>query len=178
MRITEFATQLFIKFAPVSNETVANLNSQLSSYYTLHLNTMSEKIEKNADLAKKAEAQKKVIESLPLGSPEREKEVFRFTELQDQFEKPTLIEKVIAFVDKPLVRVLLLVSFAFVARYLAKKLSSPAVPEKEEELEEPTQYQPNGFKGQPFYNYPPQYAYPPQFGNGYPPAPNYGHGKH
>jgi hypothetical protein len=176
MRITEFATQLFTKFAPVSTETVANLNVQLSNHYTQILSSMEAKNQQNADLTKKAEAQKKLIESLPLGSPEREEEIFRFTELQDQFEKPTFMERAVAFLDKPLVRVALLVSFAFVARYLAKKLTQPVVPkEEEEELEQP-QYA--NFKQQPQYGYPPQYGYVPQYGY-YPPNPPYPQqGKH
>lgn len=174
MRITEFATQLFTKFAPVSTETVANLNVQLSNHYSQILSSMETKTQQNADLTRKAEASKKIIDSLPLGSPERDEEIFRFTELQDQFAKPTFMEKAVAFLDKPLVRVALLVSFAFVARYLAKKLTQPVV-SKEEELEEPEQPQYANFKQQQQYGYPPQF-YPPQYGY-YPPN-QYQQGKH
>jgi hypothetical protein len=175
MRITEFATQLFIKFAPVSPETVSNLNVQLSNHYSQILSSMETKNQHNADLTKKAEASKKIIDSLPKGSPERDEEIFRFTELQDQFQKPTFMERAVSYLDKPLVRVGLLVSFAFVARYLAKKLTQPVAPkEEEEELEQP-QY-PN-FKQQPQYGYPPQF-YPPQYGAYYPPNQQYAQGKH
>ena len=176
MRITEFATNLFVKFAPVSPQTVSDLNVQLSDYYSKYLTSFKNKEMENQELAEKAKKLNSKIADPATPESEKDALLFDMTQTMERMQKTTILENVVNWLDKPIVRVLLLVSFAFVARYLAKKLTTPEPEKEDEELEV---YPANGgnFKGQqPYYGAPP--FYPPYGGYGYPPQQPYQQGKH
>lgn len=83
MRITEFATNLFSKFAPISQEAAATLSIELTNKYKELLNNMDNIESKNSEVTAKAEEIKKEINNHKPGTPEYENALFQFTELQD-----------------------------------------------------------------------------------------------
>lgn len=167
MRIFEFLIRLFTRFAPVDKETISDLSFQLQGYHTTQTQNFKQKMENNEKISQKATAIKEELTKLEAGTPEYEKKVFEFTELHDQLAKPTLMEKALDFLDKPMVKLFLMVAFIFVSRYILKKITGADKEEIEEEAEKPNKFA----NPQPQYQQP-QYWQPqppPYYGSGYQP---------
>lgn len=174
MRITEFATNLFMRYAPVASESMASLKDELNRGYINILNEMETKDQKNNSIKVKANSIKEQLSGLDEHSPEYANKLKEFEDLHFELEKPTVMERVVTFFEKPYVKLALMVAFIFASRYIAKKLT-----QKEEEKPDEIEDLPNqGFQGQPqfggyppvhpqYWNYNPYGSNPPQFnGNG------------
>lgn len=168
MRIFEFLIRLFTRFAPVDKETISTLSFQLQEWHTNHTQDFKEKMEHNLKIADKAAELKKKLDATEAGTPEYETLLFDFTELAKQRSEPTLTEKALDFLDKPLVKLSLMVIFIFVSRYIMKKLTGADKDDLEEE-----EIEPNTKGARPAENFYQQQQ--PQYWQPQPP-PFYGHG--
>jgi|GEM_PF-4137268 len=163
MRLPEFLINLFTRYAPVEQVTLSNLKVELSNIYMKNLDVATAKADKAKELEQKLDIVEKEIESLDPHTPEYEKKVIEFETIKMQIEEPTLLEKVISWLDKPIVRMVLMISFVFVSRWIAKKLTEVKEDKKEQEPED-----------EQIYNYPPPPPYYP-YGHGYMPNQPYQH---
>ncbi|RQO68522.1 hypothetical protein DBR40_19975 [Pedobacter sp. KBW01] len=157
MRVIEFATNLFMRYAPTASESMASLKDELNRGYINILNQMEIKKDKNNEITAKAEGIKKELDGLDVHTPEYANKLKEFQDLHFELEKPTFMERVVTFFEKPYVKLGLMVAFIFASRYIAKKLTQKDEPKIEDIEENPVQ----NFSGHPQYgNYPPV---PPQY---------------
>lgn len=159
MRITEFATNLFSRYAPVASESMAQLKDELNRGYINILNEMETKSQKNNSIKIKANSIKKELDLMDEHTPEYNAKLKEFEELHFELERPTLMERVVTIFEKPYVKLALMVAFIFLSRYIAKKLTQ----KEEKEQEEIDEVGKQPFYGQPQYGYPapPPYPYAP-----------------
>lgn len=164
MRLPEFLINLFTRYAPVEKETLANLRIELTNLYMNHLNKASEKEQTAKAVEPEILALEKELEGMDEHTPEYEKKLFELEELESKIEDKSILEKAVEWLDKPLVRAILLISFVFVSRFIAKKLTEvkeDKEKDKEQEFEEqqnfnpypPAHWQPYGYGQPPMYGY-------------------------
>lgn len=159
MRFPEFVTQLATRLAPVSKETIQGLNIQLSDYFTEHLKSAKMKADKNSEIEKEAIRLNGEIEHLDPHTPEFQATLNKISGLADRLEKKTIWEKTVEFLEKPFVKIGLLVLFFIITRWISRKITER--PDEQEKFDEQPQYNP--YEGQRYgYGYPPFYPpYPP-----------------
>jgi len=164
MRITEFAINIIHKWGFVSKDSLATLNVQLSEGYMDKLNSQKLKVEKNEMLKEKLNAVEIKLDETDEHSPEYKQHLFEFEKIKRQIDEPTIVEKIIAYLDKPMVRLALVILFAVVSRYIAKKVMGIDKDDEDRESEHESQNQNQN-----------QNQYQQGFNNGYPPPmpPNY-----
>lgn len=170
MRVTDFFLNVFSKYAPLPQEYINTLNVELSESYFNSMHKMKNKLNNNMEIESKIIEKEKEIEPLDPHTPEYSKVLFEIENLTKQLDKPTLIERAISFLEKPYVKLLMIVAFAIATRYIGKWLTAKPKEDEPEEEEQDEQEQ-NNFP--PPY-YPPYGYYPPQQGHQqyYSPYPN------
>jgi len=127
MDIVSFITRLGENYAPTDPGVVTDLRIQLTDGYNKVLDVYREKKEKNSMLEFEMEKlNKDRLAAREAGDYEAAKEIAdRMSELKRECElsKPTLVERSLAFLDRPYVRLALLVSFGIVSALLARWLN-------------------------------------------------------
>lgn len=170
MRLPEFITTIFTKYAPVSEETLASLKIELTNFYMKNLSTLEEKEKVNKGLQEKAETIELELQNMDEHTPEYEKKLFELEDIQDRIKNPSFLERIVAWFEHPMVRLALMVSCVFISRWVAKKLTEVKQPKEVETEEEQAQ----GYgQGMP-YQYPPHYN---PYGYGYMPPPPSSYGQ-
>jgi len=169
VRITEFAINLFQRYAPVASDSMGELKLALGNNYQKILSEMETKENKNKTIEQKADKISKELDELDVHSPEYEKKVIEFEQLHDELESKTVMEKVVSFLEKPMTRLVIMVLFIVASRWIAKKITEK---KEDKSLDDEMAEQPN-FQQQ-YYQQPPNwqpfgqgYGYPPQSQNGF-----------
>jgi len=167
MDIVTFVTNLGGKFAPVDPSAVKTLEVQLTDEYNKVLRNHREKKEKNKMIKFEMDKLGKDFEEAQgAGDFEAARDVaHRMEQLKREMEVPTFLERSMAVLDKPAVKLVLMLSFGIVCALFARWLNGRR---KGPEDDGPGGDSPDG--GGP-YHYGPPPGYPP-----YPYAP-YGGGR-
>jgi hypothetical protein len=159
MRITDFLINLFTKYAPVDSTTISELKVKLNNEYMEKVSKAQSKAKDNEQLENELLELSKQLESLKPDDPNRVKIEFEIDKIEEQIQEPTLIEKTLSFFEKPIVRAALIILFAIISRWIAKKLTQKTE-EKPEEEEYPQPEQPSFYPyGQYYPPYPPQQGF-------------------
>lgn len=164
MNIVEFVTKLASKFAPVDAGTVKTLEIQLTEKYKNTLETYHKKMEKNSKIEFEVDKMREQADAaMTSGDTEAAISIARQIEgLNKTKDKPSLVEKCFSFFNNPLVRVGLMIAFALVSAWIAKKMLG----KKNDDDENDDQDNPLNQGAMPGYYPPPYYGYmPPQTGN-------------
>lgn len=157
MRLPEMLLTTVQRYVPIAKEDLAVLKGELTDKYLNILNSLKMKDEKNAPIEKEIEQIEKEIEDLDPHSPDFGEKLDKIEQLTQKLSKKTIFERVIAFLEKPLVRVLLMIGFLIFSRWLIKKLTEKPKedePETDEQQDVPPQFFNNGWN--PYGNQPPQ----------------------
>lgn len=170
MRLPEFLINLFTRYAPVEKTTLANLQIEISNIYMKNLNNAEEKTAENAKIEEKLNVLETELKGLDEHTPEYEKKLFEFETLESKLNEPTIFEKIVAFLDKPAVRLFLLISFVFVSRYISKKLTEVKEDKKQDDDFEENEQSHHQNNPPPYYQAPWQ-----PYGYGYVPPHQYQH---
>lgn len=159
MRPTEFLINLFSRYSAVEPSSMASLKQELNTGYINIINQMEAKKTRNAPIEKKLEETAKQLDGLDEHNPQYGEKLLEFEKLQRQIENPTIMERVIAFFEKPYVRLALMIGFILASRWIAKKITEKK--DDKEELEEEAENQQRFYPNPPPHPYQPWGAYPP-----------------
>lgn len=145
MRLPEMLLTTVQRYVPIAKEDLAVLKGELTDKYLNIINSIKMKEEKDAPIKKEIEQIEKEIESLDPHSPDFGDKLDKIDKLTEKLSKKTIFEKAISFLEKPLVRVVLMIGFLIFSRWLIKKLTEKPK-EDEPEVDDTVD------NSQPFFN--------------------------
>ncbi len=146
MRLPEMLVTTLERYIPINKQDLAVLRGELTDRYLNINNSIKMKNEKNAPVLKEIEEVNQTLDGLDPHSPEYQEKLLKMEILTKKLEEKTLLEKTVGFLEKPIVRVLLMVGFLIFSRWLIKRLTEKPKETEEPENEEIPQQQP------PFFN--------------------------
>lgn len=144
MRAPDFLINLFTRICPIDKNELANLKISLSEWYLSQLEKFNMKNQQNEELAIKLDNKEKELDALPPNTPEYGAKLKEIEEIQFEFEEPTIVEKSISFLEKPMVRVFLMTAFSVLSWWIMKKITSKSKEVEEPETEDLHQYPNSG----------------------------------
>lgn len=161
MTLPEFFIGLLQRVAPVGQDSIASLKVAVIEQYNRNINQSIMKTNKNQKIMAEMDKLANELDGLDPHTPEHAEKLSAFQKLDAQLERPTLVERMLTFFDKPMVKIGLMALFALASWWITKKLTQK---KEEKDLDE---VEPNGFQQQQGF-YPPQPPYPYQpYGYGY-----------
>lgn len=157
MRLPEMLVNGLERFIPINKQDLAVLKGELTNKYFDIINSIKMKEDKNAPVQQEIDKIEKEIEGLDPHAPEFEEKLNQIDKLADRLAKKSLLEKTVIFLEKPLVRVGLMIAFLIFSRWLFKKMTEKpkdGEPENDYVFEQPQQNFQQGWN--PYGNQPNQ----------------------
>lgn len=169
MNIVDFLTELGKKFAPVDASTIKGVQIQLTDEYIQTIENYTKKMENNKNLNFEIEKLTSEYEhAVESNNPELGKDIARrVSDLSKGLQKASIIEKACNYLNKPYIKLILLLSFGIVSAMISKYILKKARGTKEvnEGLEDENNNNPNVYYNPYGYPTPPPYQYGP-YGRG------------
>lgn len=159
MYLPEMILNTFSRLSPANADSIADLKIQLGRVYSNSLNEMATKAQKNNQIDVEQSKLEEILKNTDEHAPEYSDTLLKFEKLEEQRSKLTLMEKTLSFLEKPYVRLAMMIAFIFISRWVTKKIT-----EKKEDKIEEEEFAQNGQQfGQPFPPYGYQQPYYPNY---------------